>query len=299
MDVDGLEEDLAVHSRPPKRDPRYYFSDGNLIFLCQEVLYNLHRSRLTMKVEFFKDMLEFPAGLAADGQNDEHPIDLNRSNIMNIDFHHLLMFLYDQYEVSAPTLEFLMSVLKLSTLLGIPTGIKYAEDHLPSHPQFTSAIQLQLSRQYEISEWVDPGFRAFIPRPLRDVSIEEADQMGLIAYHKLVQTKCQLDEDKVDLAFNAPEVEHCSGCSDEHKCGRLWDWAWWGGFSKQYLHPENTKSASTILSELDTDNGLLSKMCSLCLFQTMKKIWADNPFDDADEEVAKASKELTASLMRL
>jgi hypothetical protein len=49
-----------------------------------------------MKVEFFKDMLEFPAGLAADGQNDEHPIDLNRSNIMNIDFRHLLMFLYDQ-----------------------------------------------------------------------------------------------------------------------------------------------------------------------------------------------------------
>lgn len=96
----------------PIRDERYYFDDGAVIFSvrhshslglnitifttfqCDGILYKLHKSRLTMKSEFFKNMFELPQRDEEEGQDDEHPIHLSDDNI---DFRHLLVFLYDQY----------------------------------------------------------------------------------------------------------------------------------------------------------------------------------------------------------
>lgn len=100
----------AITTRPV-RDTRYYFSDGGIVFLvsiplnqtrhlclteqiqCDGVLYNLHKTRLTLKSEFFKNMFELPQGKEKEGDNDEHPIKLSENNT---DFRHLLVFLYDQ-----------------------------------------------------------------------------------------------------------------------------------------------------------------------------------------------------------
>ncbi|KAJ7254471.1 hypothetical protein C8J57DRAFT_1518603 [Mycena rebaudengoi] len=293
MDIHNAEQ----QPEHPVRDERYYFSDGGLIFQCGNILYNLHKTRLLLKSEFFRDMLDIQHGV--DGQDDDHPINLNTSGIVNVDFRNLLIFLYDHDEVSNPTLPYLISVLKLSKFLRIPTGVTYAVNCLPTHPDFTPATQLQLARQYEIQDWVDPAFRALIERRLSDISLADAEQIGLAAYHKLVQVKCLLADEMSGLAFNAPEVKHCSACLDEPRCSRLWEWAWWGGFGKQILHPENTKSASAIMQNLDLDHGVLSSMRRECLFRTTESIWEDNPFDDSDKEVEKASEELTAYLMGL
>lgn len=100
-------EATAAH---PVHDGRYYFVDGTVVLLvrrskiislstlthqiqCEAALYKVHKTRLTIKSKVFEEMFEIPQGHETEGHDDEHPIKLPDSNI---DFRHLLVFLYDQ-----------------------------------------------------------------------------------------------------------------------------------------------------------------------------------------------------------
>ncbi|KAJ7622972.1 hypothetical protein B0H17DRAFT_1151525 [Mycena rosella] len=215
-------------------------------------------------------MFELPQGSssAVDGQDDDHPIDLDKSGIQNAEFCHLLVFLYDQDEVVAPApMEYFLSILKLSVLWRIPTAVKYVTNQLPTHPDFTPAIQIQLSR-----------CRA---------------HMGVVAFYKLVQLKSTITEFKAALAFNPPDVHHSFSCIDENICSRLWESFWWGGYAKQLLHPDNTKPPAAILLEVDASKGILSHMPPACLQNTMDAIWEDNPFNHEQEQIEEASRAIS------
>ncbi|KAJ6467475.1 hypothetical protein DFH09DRAFT_1482998 [Mycena vulgaris] len=297
--------DIDLKTSPPApsppRDGRYYFSDGVVIFLCQGVLYNLHKTRLALKSEFFTEMFQVPQNPESqDGKDDDHPIDLDRSGISNIDFRYLLVFLYDQDEVPMPTpLQYYFSVLHLSKMWRIPSGIKYAIAELPGHPDFTPAIQIRLSRQYDIKDWADPAFRNLIDRPLSQITLADAEHMGVVAYYKLVQVKCKLSEYKLGMAFNPPDIHHSFGCLDEPACERLWESFWWAGFAKQILHPNSKKAPAAIMLELDATKGPVAHMIPGCLRNTMDAMWEDNPFNDEQELVDEASTDLTAWMSSL
>ncbi|KAJ7508018.1 hypothetical protein B0H11DRAFT_2308212 [Mycena galericulata] len=280
----------------PVRDTRYYFSDGGVVFLCDGVLYNLHKTRLTLKSEFFKNMFELPQGKEKEGDDDEHPIKLSENNA---DFRHLLVFLYDQDEVEDPPLQYYVSLLYLSQKYQISSARKYAIANLPTHRAFTAAIQLQLTRQYSILEWAELGFRSLVYRRLKNITLADALAMGVVAYHKLVQVNCQIDELNLGLAFNPPVVVHSPGCLDENECTKLWEWAWWSGFAKQLLHPENIKSRTRILESLDPSRGILASMRADCLQGTLESIWEENPFNEDEEYVTQATSELKLWMERL
>ena len=181
----------------------------------------------------------------------------------------------------------------------IPSGIRYATTQLPSHPDFTPAIQIQLSRQYDIQDWVDPAFRDLIQRPLNQITVSDAEHMGVVAYHKLVQVKCKLAEHKVGLAFNPPDVHHSFSCRDENACSRLWEWFWWGGYAKQLLHPDTKKTPAAIMLELDPTKGPIAHMNRRCLENTMEGVWEENPFNDEQEFVDEASNDLSSWMRSL
>jgi hypothetical protein len=181
----------------------------------------------------------------------------------------------------------------------IPSGIRYATTQLPSHPDFTPAIQIQLSRQYDINDWVDPAFRDLIQRPLSQITVSDAEHMGVVAYHKLVQVKCKMAEHKVGLAFNPPDVHHSFSCLDENECSRLWEWFWWGGYAKQLLHPDTKKTPAAIMLELDPTKGPIAHMNRRCLENTMEGVWEENPFNDEQEFVDEASSDLSAWMRSL
>ncbi|KAJ7480701.1 hypothetical protein FB451DRAFT_1394775 [Mycena latifolia] len=282
-------QDVQVTASPPVRDEHYYFSDGGIIFLCEGVLYKLHKTRLVIKSEFFKEMLEMPQDHYRDGEDDEHPIILPDKNT---DFHHLLVFLYDQDEVDTPSMEYYISILHLSTKYMIPSSIKYAVANLPAHREFTPAIQLRLARQYSIPGWAELAFRSLVYRRLKSISQDDAENMGVVAYHKLIQVHCQIEELNLGLAFNPPTVPHSPGCLDENVCTRLWESAWWAGYAKQLLHPENVKNRYSILDALDPSKGIFRHMNTDCLNNTLESIWEENPFDDDMEYVTTASNEL-------
>ncbi|KAF7357895.1 BTB domain-containing protein [Mycena venus] len=279
------------------RDVRYYFEDGGVVFLCENKLYKLHKTRLALKSEFFTELFEVPQdpNSVVHGHDDNHPVNLNESGITDLDFRHLLIFLYDQDELPNPTpLQFFFSVLHLSMLWRIQSGVKYVTTHLPNHADFTPAIQLKLSRQYSLDDWAGPAFRTLIQRPLAEITLADAEHIGVVTYYKLVQLKCEVADHKVALAFHPPDVNHSFSCLDENLCSRIWESFWWGGYSKQLLHPDNKKSPASILLELDPTKGLLAQMNKVCLQNTMEAIWENNPFDEEQELADDAYSKLCA-----
>ncbi|KAG6840539.1 hypothetical protein C0991_005899 [Blastosporella zonata] len=59
-----------------KRDPEYYFDDGSCIFLVEDTLFNVHRTRLSNdSTTSFGSMFSLPQGdLTTEGQSDDNPI---------------------------------------------------------------------------------------------------------------------------------------------------------------------------------------------------------------------------------
>lgn len=70
----------------PKRHPKFYFEDGNVVFLTSDkTLFRLHKSVLRLHSTFFNDMFEYASipvkdekgnEIPAEGSSDEHPIEL-------------------------------------------------------------------------------------------------------------------------------------------------------------------------------------------------------------------------------
>ncbi|CAE6501460.1 unnamed protein product [Rhizoctonia solani] len=59
------------------RDPDYYFEDGSIILLVQDVLFKIHASLLKAQSQVFKDMFAMPSGDAAsitEGSSEQRPI---------------------------------------------------------------------------------------------------------------------------------------------------------------------------------------------------------------------------------
>lgn len=136
-------------------------------------------------------------------------------------------------------------------------------------------------------------------RQLKNITLGDAIAMGVVAYHKLVQVHCQIEELDIGLAFNPPTVVHSPGCTDENACTKLWEYAWWTGYAKQLLHPENVKSRDRILLSLDPKKGILAHINADCLQGTLDSIWEDNPFNEDENIVGEASDALRAWMERL
>ncbi|KAJ7655311.1 hypothetical protein DFH06DRAFT_1329642 [Mycena polygramma] len=64
------------------------------------------------------------------------------------------------------------------------------------------------------------------------------------------------------------------------------------GYAKQLLHPDNKTAAAAILLDLDPTKGLLTRMNKICLQNTLDSIWENNPFNDEQEYVEEAEKDI-------
>ncbi|KAF7306247.1 Atp-dependent helicase nam7 [Mycena indigotica] len=264
-----------------QRDPAHYYEEGNVIFLCGKSLFRLHRSRLARKSEYFKDMFNVGSDVRIlDGYDDEHPLNLNKSGISEEDFRNFCTFLYDSDELPKDTpLKFFESVLVLSDMWMVDSGKRFVLTHLPKHPEFTQAMKIRLSRQFNIHEWLEPAFRALVACSTGDISPVDADNMGAVTLYSVIKTKTEVFDHLRYLAYWPPPVRHGWSCLDEVECSKWWDGFWWNVFARQLLHPNNTKTAKEILEKADWNVGFLSQMGNECLRRTFDDIWDENPFE--------------------
>ncbi|KAF8593336.1 hypothetical protein BDV93DRAFT_612274 [Ceratobasidium sp. AG-I] len=114
----------------PKRHPKYYYEDGNVIFLTNDkTLFRLHKSLLKAHSTFFRDMFEHNhpptkdnkgEDIPIDGSSDDNPIELSGSPLATLRDVELelicdVLFGMPLRPISEIQVEQAMSLLKVST----------------------------------------------------------------------------------------------------------------------------------------------------------------------------------------
>jgi hypothetical protein len=258
----------------------------------------VHKSILAKKSEHFETVFNLPqAENSVEGLSDDVPIVLE--GIHHQDFDHFLTFVYERCviiycpgrlavltcihvlnsdEVKTPSFEFLVSVLRLSLMWMVSSGYRYAVKELTRHPDFTPSRQMQLAQQHRIDEWLEPAFRELVKK--HAFTLDDVEQMGLFAYWVLTNTQRDIRNHVRSIAYYTPDVVHGFDCSTPLLCKAAWENAWWSGFAKLALHPDNDCRSGDAMHKLSA--ARIPGMNPECLRSTVDDIWNNNPFDDID-----------------
>ena len=248
-----------------------------------------------------------PSDRMLEGCDDNNPV---RIGIPSKEFSYLLDYLYDVYvflgtystleadmydmnshDQANPSLAYLLSVLKLSKMYQIGTGSKYTITTLPSHPDFNAPLQMLLTQQFDIPEWVAPTFRSLIAQPLTDITINKAVQMGSYLYYVLSQTKKHINDHRINVVFYPPQLVGVWQCKETENCAIAWDRLWWDYYVKYLLHPDNPKSCREAM--VIFKKAPLPKMCRPCCGNSIEGAWAaGHVFEEEDHLVGQSIDKL-------
>ncbi|KZP22519.1 hypothetical protein FIBSPDRAFT_859566 [Athelia psychrophila] len=153
------------------RHSQYYFKDGNVVFLIEDVLYNVHRYFFERDSAHFRSILE-----SVQGADEQNPIVL--PDVRSTDFDEFLAILYPT-DFRCPTEKTTTqwtSVLHLSAKWGFESIQLLAIDKLT-----TTAIpvdKIVLGRRYGISDWLPGAYEAVCTRA-DPLTVEEGMKLGV------------------------------------------------------------------------------------------------------------------------
>jgi len=173
-----------------KRHPQFYFEDGNVIFLVEDTLFNVHRYFFFRDSAPFRAMfsLQPPPGTPVEGQSDEHPIQLLGTNVQ--DFERLLSVMYPAKLGVSPfsTTDEWKSILEMSTKYEFVEIREMAINTLSK--TFMDPIdKISIAQQYDIRlDWV---ITSFIELCLREAPLtyEEGLKLGMKIVTKLASAR--------------------------------------------------------------------------------------------------------------
>ncbi|KZP05987.1 hypothetical protein FIBSPDRAFT_966826 [Athelia psychrophila] len=153
------------------RHPQYYFKDGNMVFLVDEVLYNVHRYFFERDSAHFRSILD-----SVQGVGEKNPIVL--PDVSCSDFDEFLAILYptDFRRPPQKTTVQWTSVLHLAAKWGFENIQLLAIDKLTA-----TAIPVDkiiLGRRYGISDWLPGAYEAVCTRA-DPLTVEEGMKLGV------------------------------------------------------------------------------------------------------------------------
>ncbi|EPQ55677.1 hypothetical protein GLOTRDRAFT_93257 [Gloeophyllum trabeum ATCC 11539] len=216
-----------------------------------------------------------PVGIEVEGSSDENLMVLP-ATIEQKEFDILLEYMFRGRTAAPPSLDNLIVILKLSTMLEIDDGRTYAIDQLSKRADLTSALQFHLGCAHHVTEWVEPAFRALMKIPFKDISREIAHLMGPDAFYILSQAHTAIRDHLNILTFYPSNPIESVHCFRPGRCTEAWIWKWWQGVAKHLLHPDSGKSGREILGMLEEvkQTGVMTK--------------ADEYFEGAVEQIVAA-----------
>ncbi|KZP28763.1 hypothetical protein FIBSPDRAFT_817188 [Athelia psychrophila] len=153
------------------RHSQYYFKDGNVVFLIDDVLYNVHRYFFERDSAHFRSVLE-----SVQGADEQNPIVL--LDVRSTDFDEFLAILYptDFRRPTEKTTTQWTSILHLAAQWGFESIQLLAIDKLAA-----TAIpvdKIVLGRRYGISDWLHAAYEAICTHP-DPLTVEEGMKLGV------------------------------------------------------------------------------------------------------------------------
>ncbi|EPS96611.1 hypothetical protein FOMPIDRAFT_1099659, partial [Fomitopsis schrenkii] len=164
------------------RHERFYFDDGNVIFLVEDTLFNVHRYFLKRESPVFRDMFALtPDADAPEGSSDEHPIVLEGTK--SLDFACLLACLYPLSVIQHDD----MPAEHWSLALDFAVKWQFHDIRdlavmkmmdLTTHAS-TLALQVAAARKHNMEGWYLDAFIKLCERG-RPITPEEGELLGML-----------------------------------------------------------------------------------------------------------------------
>ncbi|KZP28656.1 hypothetical protein FIBSPDRAFT_246260 [Athelia psychrophila] len=153
------------------RHSQYYFKDGNIVFLIEKVLYNVHRYFFERDSPHFRSILG-----SIQGADEQNPLVL--PDVSCSDFDEFLAILYptDFRRPTEKTTAQWTSILHLAAKWGFESIQLLAIDNLTA-----TAIpvdKIVLGRRYGISDWLSGAYEAVCTRA-DSLTVEEGMKLGV------------------------------------------------------------------------------------------------------------------------
>lgn len=169
---DGVSGIHHANDDPFGRHDKYFFKDGNITFLVDDMLYCVHRYFFSHHSTYFSTKLD-QLGIR---EHEALPIIISLGDIERKDFEAFLSVLYpDDFDEHGLSYEQWKSVLHLSTLWGFASLRKLAMRSINPPTPFD---QLLLARAYSVDHWILPALSALCERTV-SLSLNEARQMRI------------------------------------------------------------------------------------------------------------------------
>ncbi|KZP15106.1 hypothetical protein FIBSPDRAFT_705228, partial [Athelia psychrophila] len=153
------------------RHSQYYFKDGNVVFLIEEVLYSVHRYFFERDSAHFRSILE-----SVQGADERSPIVLLDVNCSDFDEFLAILYPTDFRRPTAKATPQWTSVLHLAAKWGFESIQLLATDNLTETA--TPVDKIVLGRRYGISDWLPRAYEAVCTRA-DPLTVEEGMKLGV------------------------------------------------------------------------------------------------------------------------
>ncbi|KAI6154588.1 hypothetical protein BKA82DRAFT_166266 [Pisolithus tinctorius] len=224
-----------------QKHPKYWFTDGNIVFQADDTLFCLHRGALFVHSPTLEGIFTLPSGVVNDGVDEEHPIKL--PGISGGEFEHLVSWMYHVGSVHHDrNLPSLVAILKVSRLWQIDNSIDWAIAHL-NQLNLSAVTKLELACKYTIPQWIPPSVCLLLLNPLSAITEDEAYCLGIRVYSIIAKAHEALDMERHIIAavppgLSLPPLSLCTP-SQHSNCKDIWAHFWWQKIAHQLLHPYN------------------------------------------------------------
>jgi len=183
--------DISQNPTTPKHHPEYYFDDGNIIFLVENVLFCVHRHFLVRDSVVFRDMLSVPTGgidKTPEGLSDESPIVVH--TVKSIDFERMLWMFYNKsyvdYKVSAETWS---SILSLAHMWEFETMARVAFKAYDALSDVDPVDKIAIYQKYGLPRKNLLNEYAKVCTRTKALSVEEGQKIGVETLALIAQTR--------------------------------------------------------------------------------------------------------------
>jgi hypothetical protein len=141
----------------------------------------------------------------------------------------------------------LVAILQFCQLWMIDAGVAFAIHSLDGLGLCPSRM-LELGRQFSIVQWIGPAVAALLQTPLRDISKEAVEQVGLIAFETIARAKDALESERKLMAAIPPPLPQAASCHGHNRCQKIWVDMWFKTIGRELLHPSKPLPFDKIIS---------------------------------------------------
>lgn len=147
-----------------------------------------------------------------------------------------------RWEAPPYPLDYLLTVLKLSSQWDLPSGWCWALYHLQQMQHgIRPAFQLRLAHLHKIHEWIRPALAHLARTPLKSLTEEDCQLLGYKTVYFIARVREGLDNLRKTLAVIPPDIENkqSARCSPEQHvvCMQVWTDAWLKKITCKLVHP--------------------------------------------------------------